>query len=195
MNKKTDPEDEPMYVKRGQLRTRRPLTPKAKLKAAKKLKAKTTLKKHSSTKKPHKKSIPKLKEELDILFGRFIKYRDGQMVDGQWVIHCITCHKPFVYRDKDGKRYTVIQAGHFMSRGLGATRYEPRNVNGQCSYCNKWLAGDQYRHGLEVDKKFGVGTASALYELAHTDYKFKREWLLEQIEYYKNAIAKYEQLW
>jgi hypothetical protein len=117
------------------------------------------------------------------------------MVSGEWVCVCATCNKPFVYRDKDGRRYTVIQAGHFMSRTLGATRYDERNVHGQCSYCNKWRSGEQYKMGMYIDTKYGPGTAAKLFKLSTQEFRFKREWLENKITYYKVAIVKYESMW
>jgi hypothetical protein len=208
VKKTTDLDDQPTYQKRNRLKTHRNLTPKEKLKASKSL-GQNGVKKSGAVKKRLAKSVrpkkpsaikkplsaAKLKKQLDIVFGRYIKMRDGRMEDRKWVITCITCHKDYVYRDIDGRRYTVIQAGHFMSRGLNATRFEERNVNGQCTYCNKWLAGDQYNHGLEIDKKYGEGTSTELYNLSRTEFKLKADWLQEKLDYYRAAIDSWEHLW
>lgn len=197
MKKTNDPEDEPTYQKRNRLQQRRaPLKAKERLKADQSGFSRVPKAiKRRRAKAPKKKGVTALKKHLDIAFGRFVKMRDGHMVDRQWIVPCITCHKEFVYRDIDGRRYTNIQAGHFMGRALNATRYEEKNVNGQCTYCNKWLAGDQYNHGLEIDKKYGAGTSTALYEQSRSEFKLKAEWLQEKLDYYREAIDKWERLW
>lgn len=160
------------------------------------LKQTTTLRRSTAkTKKPKTKSVSKLKKELDVVFGRFIKYRDGKMVDGEWVCVCVTCNKRFVYRDRDGKRYMNIQAGHFMSRSYSATRFDERNVHAQCSYDNKWRAGEQYKMSLYIDATYKLGTAAELANLADAGFNLKQDWLREKLDHYKLAIAKYEQMW
>jgi hypothetical protein len=78
-------------------------------------------------------------------FNAFIRERDKDNL-------CITC----------GKR-SVSDAGHFISCSFEATRFDERNVHGQCAHCNRYLYGSQYEHSIELDKIHGKGTAESLY--------------------------------
>jgi hypothetical protein len=88
-------------------------------------------------------TTPKLKKKLDRLFSKFIKLRDG----GLEFFKCISCQKT--------KPLSQFNAGHYWSRRYMSTRYDEKNVNGQCIYCNMHLSGNiqGYREGLI--KKYG----------------------------------------
>jgi hypothetical protein len=55
-----------------------------------------------------------------------------------------------------------MDAGHFISRRFEATLFDERNVNLQCIKCNRFENGNQYEHGLRIDKKYGPGTAEKI---------------------------------
>ena len=63
-----------------------------------------------------------------------------------------------------------MDCGHFISRTRMGTRFDERNMNLQCKGCNlrqsKGLDGIEYRHGLEIDKKWGEGTAEELINIS-----------------------------
>lgn len=166
------------------------------MKRSKPLQRKKPLKKNP---KPKRKSIAALKKDADKWFSRYIRYRDGELVNNQWITPCITCPKEtiFAYFDSVGiiKYNSAIQAGHFQSRRYNSTRYHECNVNGQCSLCNNWGAGEQYRHSIAIDQKFGKGTADTLCELAQEVHKFTREELQGIIDKYKALVDAYESRW
>ena len=81
-----------------------------------------------------------------------------------------------------------MQCGHFMSRRYMATRYHELNQN-QCIKCNMFEQGMQYVYGLNLDAKYGEGTADELQQLARTTLKMSRIDYEEKIIYYK-AIVK-----
>lgn len=116
-------------------------------------------------------SLPKLVKKTDIHFSRLIRERDKD--NG-----CITCNKWV-----DGP---AAHAGHFIVRGCKLTRFDPRNVNLQCSYCNTFRDGEQYKHGVAIDKKFGEGTAVELVQLEaqykSEGHKYTREFLQSILE-------------
>lgn len=78
-------------------------------------------------------------------FSKWVHKRDA----GQ---PCITC----------GRRSSQMDAGHFISRRFEATLFDERNVNLQCIKCNRFENGNQYEHGLRIDKKYGPGTAEKI---------------------------------
>ncbi len=89
------------------------------------------------------KKLAKLK--ADKYFSLYIRERDKDKP-------CCTC----------GKRSNLKDAGHFISREKEATRYDEKNVHGQCQECNRFKYGKQYEHSLHIDKLYGKGTAESL---------------------------------
>lgn len=85
----------------------------------------------------------KLKKKLDRLFSQFIKLRDG----GQEFFKCISCQKT--------KPLNQFNAGHYWSRRYMSTRYDEKNVNGQCIHCNMFLSGNIQGYTTGLIKKYG----------------------------------------
>ena len=88
-------------------------------------------------------TTPKLKKKLDRLFSKFIKLRDG----GLEFFKCISCQKT--------KPLSQFNAGHYWSRRYMSTRYDEKNVNGQCIYCNMHLSGNIQGYQIGLIKKYG----------------------------------------
>jgi len=126
-----------------------------------------------------KTTTSKLKAKLDKLFSEYIRKRDSDY-SGNCI--CISC----------GKEQPAFggstHAGHFMSRRHMATRWDEKNVNSQCSYCNTFLNGNQYRASIGIDKKWGEGTAKELEQRANTTVKVSRVDYEEAIENIKQKI-------
>tara|TARA_R100000808_G_C2119161_1_gene130871 strand:+ start:88 stop:465 length:378 start_codon:yes stop_codon:yes gene_type:complete len=87
----------------------------------------------------------KKKAKLDRLFSKFIKLRDC----GQDYFKCISCNKV--------KPKEQFNAGHFWSRQYMSTRYDEKNVNGQCIYCNFHLKGHIQGYAVGLVRKYGEG--------------------------------------
>lgn len=96
--------------------------------------------------KVKKRSVAKLKKELDTLFSRFIRYRD----DGQ----CYTCPK------KDDPK--KMQNGHFVPRQYLAVRYDEVNNHCQCYACNMLYNGQPSRYAVRLERDYGKGTVEML---------------------------------
>jgi hypothetical protein len=129
-----------------------------------------------------KKRTPRQKavDDLDEIFSKYIRLRDSK--DGY--CKCITCGK-VAFWTKEG-----MQAGHFQTRSKYSTRWDERNVNAQCAGCNMVNGGQQYVHGLEIDKKFGEGTADDLVVLSHKIRKFTTNELHEMTDHYKKEVER-----
>lgn len=116
-------------------------------------------------------SLPKLTKKADKHFSLLIRARDRDEP-------CITCPS---YPEG-----AAAHAGHFVTRGCKLTRFDPHNVNKQCNYCNTFRDGEQYKHGVAIDKKYGVGTAAELVELEarykREGHKYTREFLQSILE-------------
>ena len=123
------------------------------------------------------KTISKLKKELDKWFSLFIRLRDAT---NEGMVQCFTCGKVAHY--KDG-----MQCGHFMSRRHMATRFHELNQV-QCIKCNMFEQGMQYVFGINLDAKYGEGTAEELQFLARTTLKLSRIDYEENIRYYKEVV-------
>ena len=127
-----------------------------------------------------KKTISKLKKELDKYFSLFIRLRSA---NDYGMVQCFTCGVVRGY--KDG-----MQNGHFQSRKHMATRFHEDNCQVQCIKCNIFDSGQQYLFSLRLDEKYGQGTAEELEFLARTIHKVSRVEYEEQISYYKNLVNK-----
>jgi len=115
------------------------------------------------------------KAKADKYFSLYIRERDKDKP-------CVTCGK--FTRKKD--------CGHFLSRRFESIRFDEKNAHGQCEKCNRFEYGNQYEHGIQVDKIHGAGTAENLlmkskmlckrtkfdYEYIAQEYKEKYELLL-----------------
>lgn len=136
------------------------------------------------TKKTKTPSVAKLKKEADACFSKYIRFRDGKLTENGWWAQCITCDRWYPYKQ--------IQAGHFQSRRFNNTRFDEQNVNAQCSGCNVFNHGEQYKYGKAVDLKYGDGTAEALHHKAQELHKFTMLELQEIIDDAKEQIKSYE---
>jgi len=125
-----------------------------------------------------KKSLPKLKKELDKWFSQYIRLRRA---DANGLVECFTCSK------KD--HWKKQQAGHFQSRRHLATRWDETNVQVQCVRCNMFNQGEQYTFGKLLDIRIKTGTSEKLELLAkRTTMKFMRIDYIEMIDKYKEKV-------
>lgn len=90
-----------------------------------------------------KKSVKKLKEELDAVFSLFIRNR-GSM-DG--MNQCFTCGKTFLIKD--------LQDGHYESRRFLSLRYSEVNNHPQCFDCNIRKKGNYTVYAIKMIEKYG----------------------------------------
>ena len=127
-----------------------------------------------------KKTISKLKKELDKWFSLYIRLREANEYG---MVQCFTCGVVRGY--KDG-----MQNGHFQSRKHMATRFDEENCQVQCLKCNIFDSGQQYLFSLRLDEKYGEGTAEELEFLARTTMKFSRYDFEDKISYYGTLVEK-----
>ena len=125
-----------------------------------------------------KKTISKLKKELDKWFSLFIRLRSANEYG---MVQCFTCG--IVRGYKDG-----MQNGHFQSRKHIATRFDEENCQVQCIACNMFRQGEQFKFGMNLDAKYGEGKAEELEYLSRTIHKVSRVEYEEQISYYKKLV-------
>lgn len=87
-------------------------------------------------------------------FSEWIRRRDAYLYSGSDLVKCITCSHVDHWKNMD--------CGHFMSRRHKATKFSENNNSCQCKGCNGLKSGEQYKHSLAIDQKFGKGTAEKL---------------------------------
>ena len=126
-----------------------------------------------------KKTISKLKKELDKWFSLYIRLRSANEYG---MCQCFTCGKVGHYKTGG------MQNGHFQSRKHMATRFDTENCQVQCIKCNMFSQGEQFKFGLNLDAKYGEGTAEELEYLARTTFKISRAEYEDYISYYKNIV-------
>ena len=127
-----------------------------------------------------KKTISKLKKELDTIFSVYIRLREANEYG---YCQCFTCG--VVRHYKDG-----MQNGHFQSRKHLSTRFsEDGNCEVQCVSCNIFGSGQQWKFGMNLDAKYGEGRAVELEFLARTTLKISSAEYEEKISYYKNLVS------
>lgn len=78
-------------------------------------------------------------DTLDKLFSEYIRLRDA---DKYGMIRCISCGKRVKWKNAD--------AGHYVSRRHLNLRFDDKNVNAQCTICNRLKSGnlEKYKRGL-----------------------------------------------
>ena len=126
-----------------------------------------------------KKTRSQLVKELDKVFSEYIRKRNA---DHNGNVSCFTCDKVAHWKD--------MQCGHFQSRKHYATRWDEQNCQVQCAGCNIFRSGEQFKFGVNLDKKYGQGTAETLERMARFTIKFSNVELAEKIEYYKQLIKE-----
>ena len=126
------------------------------------------------------KTISKLKKELDNWFSLYIRLRDAT---DEGLVECFTCGKVAHY--KKG-----MQNGHFQSRKFLTTRWDNKNCQVQCAGCNVFKYGEQYKFSLNLDAKYGEGTAESLEILSKQLWKITRVEYEDFIFYYKSLVEK-----
>lgn len=124
-------------------------------------------------------TISKLKKKLDKLFSEYIRKRDS---DYKGNCKCISC----------GKEAPAFggstHAGHLFSRRYLSIRFDEKNVNAQCAYCNTFLNGNQIKAARGVENKWGEGTVANLESRMHITTKLSRIDYEEAIENIKRKI-------
>lgn len=128
--------------------------------------------------------LPKLIKKLDDVFQMCIRYRDR--------FTCITCSKKFPVGERQ-----QLHAGHYISRGVYATRWDEENVNAECAGCNlKQSLADvevinTYTKALKL--KYGDDVVDRLIQKKHAPFKLTRGFLEENIEFYTKQLKEYEE--
>ena len=127
-----------------------------------------------------KKTLKYWKTKIDKPFHSYIRRRDADNDSGY--CKCISCDKPIHFSESD--------AGHFISRGKLATRWDERNVNAQCRKCNRFEYGRQFEYSLKI----GTKLAEQLLQDSRSTFKLMEHEYLEIFEKYRDLNAELEKI-
>jgi hypothetical protein len=120
----------------------------------------------------------KLIDKLDKLFSLYIRKREAI----NEIAECFTCGKQ--------DHYKKLQCGHFQSRKHYATRWDEINCQVQCAGCNVFRYGEQYKFSVNLDAKYGQGTAEELHIKANQTVKYDNTDLELLITVYENKLKE-----
>lgn len=116
-------------------------------------------------------------KRIDPPFHRYIRLRDTNE-DGFGT--CCTCNKQIHFHEGD--------SGHFIPRQHKKTRWDERNVNLQCKYCNMFEGGAQYQYS----KFLGEELSEELLMLSRQIYKLSDAEYEDIYYHYKEKVAELE---
>lgn len=122
-------------------------------------------------------------KNLDKYFSIWIRMRDS---DDKGYGKCFTCNKILHFKD--------AHCGHFISRRHMATRFNEQNCGLQCPACNLFNQGRQFEFGIEIDRRYGKGTADKLLVLSRMTCKRGKFEIETMTEYYKGEVLKLRKL-
>jgi hypothetical protein len=131
----------------------------------------------TKTKKESLKTVSNYKNELQVIFNKWVRIRDRNNP-------CESCQ-----RHHTGQYH----AGHYRSRGsCPELRYEPDNCFKQCAPCNNHLSGNLINFRINLIKKLGIKRVEWI-EGPHEPKKYTIEQLKELKTVYKAKIKQLEQ--
>lgn len=122
-------------------------------------------------------SIKGLKRKSWIAISGFVRRKDKY--------RCITC-------GESGNECGHYQRNSERNQLLGGNLlwYDLRNLNCQCSRCNKYLSGNLNKYAIYLEKKYGKGILQELNKLYFTPKKWTREELEQIIKKYGQGRTK-----
>jgi hypothetical protein len=91
--------------------------------------------------------------------------------------------------------YRTLEAGHFRTSTHGTTRFHPWNLNGQCATCNRYSGGVTYEYGVELDERWGKGTAAFLEKLSRAVEPWSEDELMVLRDAARRGYRVYEQIY
>jgi len=121
----------------------------------------------------------KVVKKLDAVFSQYIRLRESV----NEVSTCFTCGKE--------DHWKKLQNGHFMSRKHYSTRWDEINCQVQCAGCNVFKYGEQYKFSIELDQKYGSGTADEMLQQSKQIVKYSTMDLEDLIIKYKSLVDEY----
>jgi len=130
-----------------------------------------------NTKRKKGKSVSQLKKLADKVFSIYIRLKASK---GGVYAKCYTCGAR--------KKVSELQAGHFISRGNNAVRYDEMNARPQCVACNIFKHGNIAIFAANLLEEYGEEKFKELMERGKQTHQFTISELKNIIEYYKEKL-------
>lgn len=132
--------------------------------------------------KPKYKSVPALKKALWKQFSLYIRRREA---DSDGFTKCFTCGAR--------KHYTELDAGHYIPKSVGGANlyFNEKNVQPQCTYCNRYMHGNLTQYALRLQEKYGQPILVWLESYRKNACKFDARELTLLINHYKKLNATF----
>lgn len=128
---------------------------------------------------PKKKTIGKVKKELDRVFSIYIRQK---YMDHRGYVACVCCGVV--------KHWTEMQNGHYASRANYMTRYDEDNCWPCCMRCNIFKKGNYPAFTDFLLRKFSVTWLQNLVKRSTVIKKWTIGELEELLNFYKSKIKK-----
>lgn len=124
------------------------------------------------------KSLQLLETELDLIFSRFIAFRDFK---NGWICFICGCK---IHSKGNG------ETGHFIRRQHMPTRYSETNCNFICFDCNRDDPNHEKSYRFAMIRTYGIKEVERLESQKNGLQKFMRFELQEMIDHYRIEVAK-----
>ena len=108
--------------------------------------------------------------------NKFVRLRDKDK-------NCISCNQPLI-----GK----FDAGHFFPATKASTRFDVRNISGQCVFCNRHKHGNLYQYHIRLLTKIGLKEFEDLERQSKKMKKWEKDELKDIIKLYKQKCKEIE---
>ncbi|MDR0755140.1 MAG: recombination protein NinG [Prevotellaceae bacterium] len=131
----------------------------------------------------YKRPIKYLKAKADKLCSEYTRIRDAGYNE---LVNCISCGKIVHWKDAD--------AGHYVNRKHMSLRYDERNVNAQCRYCNRFCEGNMIGYHAGLIKKYGEDVIHYLEVKKHNTVKWGKFEYIIQIQEFEQKIKELKKL-
>ena len=117
----------------------------------------------------------------DGVYSQYVRMRDA---DANGYVMCITCKKTFFWNDK-------MSIGHFISRKQWPTRFDDRNTDPQCLYCNSYCEGMKPQHYQYVEDRYGREVIDELIVKSKLTKQFTLDDLKQWVKEWRAEIRKF----
>lgn len=126
-----------------------------------------------------KKSRTNLVKSLDTVFSQWVR---ASFSDENGLVKCYTCPKIAPWKN--------MQNGHYISRSIRITRWQPNNCRPQCYGCNVMHGGQPITFRENLVEEFGEESVKHMEWTRFTVMKYSDEWLTKSIDAYTGLLKE-----
>ena len=117
--------------------------------------------------------------KLDKVYSDYIRMRE---VFSNGEVKCCTCDNV--------SHWKAMDAGHFIRRGVLATRFHEKNGHAQCIKCNRFRYGNIAKYKKFMDETYSTEELDELYQLSQTEVHYMQHEVDEMVQYFKDKIRE-----